>query len=67
MRSDISPMFLTYYMVRWGDVKQTPSEQKCTECGNPLNRTEVVEDNKGLKYEGYVCHPDKRVTWLRVG
>jgi len=66
MKSSTSPMFLTYFMVRWGEVKQTPSEQKCTECGNPLNRTEVVEDEKGLKYEGFVCHADKRVTWLKV-
>jgi len=66
MKSSISPMFLTYYMVRWDDVRQAPSEQKCTECGNPLSKTEVIEDEKGVKYEGYVCHADKRVTWLRV-
>jgi len=67
MKSNISPMFLTYFMVRWEDVKQTPSEQKCTECGSPLSRTEEVVDEKGLKYEGYVCHADKRVTWLKTG
>jgi hypothetical protein len=66
MKSSISPMFLTYYMVSWGEVKQTPSETKCTDCGRPLNRTEEFIDEKGLKYEGYVCHDDKRVTWIRI-
>jgi hypothetical protein len=53
-------------MVKWDDVKQEPSDQKCTECGKPLNRTEVVEDDKGQRFEGYVCHFDKRVTWIRI-
>jgi len=66
LKSDISPMFLTYYMVKWEHVRQEPSDQKCTLCGKPLGKTELVEDQKGLKYEGYVCHGDKQVTWLRV-
>jgi uncharacterized protein with PIN domain len=60
-------MFLTYHMVKWNDVKQTPSEQRCTDCGRPLNRTEEVVDERGARYEGYVCHADKRVTWMRIG
>jgi hypothetical protein len=67
LKSDISPMFLTYYMVKWQDVAQQESEQKCQVCGRPLNRTEEVIDKKGLRYEGYVCHLDKQVTWVRVG
>ena len=66
MKSDISPMFLTYYMVKWDGVKQDPSDQKCTTCGRPLKRTEPVVDQKGESYEGYVCHHDKQVTWLKV-
>jgi tRNA U54 and U55 pseudouridine synthase Pus10 len=67
MKSSISPMYLTYYMVRWDEVKQSPSEQKCTECGGALQRSEEFVDEKGMKYEGYICHRDKRVTWLRIG
>ena len=59
-------MFLTYHMVKWDGVKQVESEQRCTDCGHQLSRTEEFVDEKGLKYEGYVCHADKRVTWVRV-
>jgi hypothetical protein len=67
VKSDVSPMWLTYFMVKWGDVKQEASDQKCTICGKLLKRTEKFEDSKGLAYEGYVCHTDKQVTWLRAG
>jgi hypothetical protein len=53
-------------MVKWDGVKQVESEQRCTDCGHQLSRTEEFVDEKGLKYEGYVCHADKRVTWVRV-
>ena len=53
-------------MVKWQEVQQQESGQKCTECGKPLSKTEVVEDEKGQKFEGYVCHDDKRVTWIRI-
>jgi hypothetical protein len=59
-------MWLTYHMVNWDEVKQQASDQKCTECGRSLDRTEAVEDEDGGKFEGYVCHLDKRVTWIRV-
>ena len=67
MRSDISPMFLTYYIVRWQDVEQRESDQRCQVCGRPLYRTEEVVDKKGSRYEGYVCHADRQVAWVRVG
>lgn len=67
MKSNVSPMFLTYFMMNWDEVGQEVTGQRCTECGRFLSKTEVVEDGKGQKYEGYVCHTDKRVTWLRVG
>ena len=67
MKTDVSPMFLTYFMVRWEEVRQEKSDQKCQTCGQPLKRTEEVVDKKGTRFEGYVCHPDKQVTWVRLG
>jgi hypothetical protein len=67
MKTDISPIYLTYHMVKWQEVEQHDSEQRCQICGNPLKRTEEVIDQKGLRYEGYVCHSDKQVTWVRKG
>lgn len=66
MKTNISPMWLTYHMMKWGEVKQEPSEQKCSLCGKRVMKTEPVTDGKGASYEGYVCHADKQVTWLRV-
>jgi len=66
MKTDVSPMFLTYFMVKWDEVTQSRSDQKCTLCGQPLMRTEVVTDEKGANYEGYVCHEDRQVTWVRI-
>ncbi len=59
-------IYLTYFMIRWDKVKQTPSDQKCSECGNPMNKAEQAVDSKGQKYDGYVCHTDKRVIWVRA-
>jgi len=59
-------MWLTYYMVKWDDVRQYDSDQRCTECGGPMKKTERFTYGSGLSYEGYVCHADKRVTWLRA-
>lgn len=59
-------MFLTYFMVNWNQTEQKESEQLCTDCGQPLKRTEPFTGKKGLSYEGYVCHTDKRVTWVKV-
>jgi hypothetical protein len=66
MKSNVSPMFLTYFMVNWEKIEQYQSDQKCTLCGGPMNRTEEVTDEKGLGYEGYVCHADKSVIWVRM-
>jgi len=59
-------MWLTYHMLKWDEVRQTQSEQRCTLCGNPMMKTEPVTDQKGASYEGYVCHADKQVIWLRA-
>ena len=66
MKTEISPMWLTYFMVKWDEVTQFASDQRCTDCGKPLKRTEPFTDPKGVGYEGYVCHLDKRVTWLKT-
>lgn len=60
-------MWLTYYMVKWGEIGEKESDQKCTLCGKPLRRTEAVTDKEGRTFEGYVCHRDKSVTWVRLG
>jgi hypothetical protein len=65
MKTDVSPMFLTYFMLDWAKIKQSPSDQRCTLCGKAMAKTEEVEDSKGVRYEGYVCHPDKQVLWVR--
>ena len=67
LKTDVSPMFLTYHMVRWQEVEQVETDQRCQTCGAPLKKTEEVVDGKGNRYEGYVCHQDKQVTWVRVG
>jgi hypothetical protein len=53
-------------MMKWDQVKQQESDQKCTICGRPMMKTEIMTDGKGVNYEGYVCHSDKQVTWLRM-
>lgn len=67
MKTDVSPLWLTYFMLDWGKVKQYDSGQKCTSCGRPLKRTEPVTDRKGASFEGYVCHADKQVAWVKAG
>ncbi len=66
MKTKVSPMFLTYYMLKWDEVKQRESDHKCVTCGRRMMMTEIVTDEDGADYEGFVCHPDKQVTWLRV-
>ena len=55
----------TYYMMKWDEVRQEDSEQKCAECGRPMKKVEPAIDAKGLSYDGYVCHDDKRLIWVR--
>jgi hypothetical protein len=60
-------MWLTYHMLKWDEVKQEESDQRCTLCGKPMMKTEMVTDDRGRNYEGFVCHADKQVTWVREG
>ena len=66
MKTKVPPIFLTYFMVNWKDVKQFDTEQRCMVCGNPMRKTEPFIDENGVNYEGYACHRDKTVTWVRI-
>lgn len=57
---------LTYFMVDWKKVKQRPSDIRCADCGRPMDIVEPVADSKGRKYDGYVCHADKRLLWVKA-
>lgn len=59
-------IFWTYFMIDWSKVEQSMSDQKCAECGEPMKKAEPAVDAKGQKYDGYVCHRDKRVIWVRA-
>jgi hypothetical protein len=54
-------------MLKWDEVRQEESDQRCTLCGKPMMKTELVTDDRGRNYQGFVCHADKQVTWVRVG
>lgn len=58
-------IFWTYHMVNWTKAKQTPSVQKCVQCGREMMSVGPVEDSIGSKFEGLVCHSCKRVIWAR--
>lgn len=59
-------IFMTYFMVDWGKAKQEQSDVKCAECGKLMNRVEPAVDASGKKYDGYVCHVDKRLIWAKA-
>lgn len=58
-------MYMTYFMLKWDQVAQTPSDRKCLGCGGLMNRVEDVTDDKGVRYYGLVCHACKTVIWSR--
>lgn len=66
MKTDISPMWLTYHMLDWGRLEQYDTHQACALCGRFMKKTEPVTDGRG-EYEGYVCHADRQVTWVKLG
>ena len=67
MKSDVSPIFLTYHMVDWKKVQHDESDQTCQTCGGPLKRTEEVVDERGNRYEADVWPRDWQVAWVRPG
>ena len=58
-------IYWTYYMMKWDKVAQEDSDQKCSECGRLMKKVEPAEDAKSQKYDGYVCHDDKRLIWVK--
>lgn len=65
LRTNVSPLFLTYYMMDWGKVSQSPSTTKCISCGGAMMSVEPVRDKKGVVFEGIVCHSCKTLLWNR--
>jgi hypothetical protein len=61
----VSPLFLTYFMMNWGEVSQSPSSIKCLSCGAAMMSVEPVRDKKGVVFEGIVCHKCKTLLWNR--
>jgi hypothetical protein len=59
-------IFMTYYMVDWSKARQEASDLRCAECGALMNKVEAAVDSSGKKYDGYVCHTDKRLIWARA-
>jgi uncharacterized protein with PIN domain len=60
-------MFVTYYMVRWDEELQFSSREACAGCRNQMKRIEAEVGEKGLGYDGLVCHNCKRIVWVRNG
>ncbi len=58
-------IFLTYHMVNWDEVSQSPSSIRCVACGGPMMAVEAVKDKKGAVYEGLVCHRCRTLLWNR--
>ena len=58
-------IYWTYYMMDWGKAKQEPSGRNCMQCGGTMNLVEPMSDAKGASYDGYVCHKDKLLIWVR--
>ncbi|MBI3859358.1 MAG: hypothetical protein HY296_03850 [Thaumarchaeota archaeon] len=58
-------IYWTYYMIDWKKVVQEPSDRRCQQCGKPMQKVEAVTDAKGASYDGYVCHGDKVLVWVR--
>jgi len=57
----------TYFMMDWKEVAQAPSDQICVQCGKPMQSVGPVEDARGKKFDGLVCHDCKRLLWVRHG
>jgi len=65
IETEISPLFLTYFMVEWSELKQERSATVCMKCGGAMMRVEPIRDKKGVVFEGLVCHNCKTVLWSR--
>lgn len=63
--TDVSPIFLTYFMVDWEVAAQSPTDTDCISCGAKMMAVEPVTDKKGAAFGGLVCHKCKTVLWTR--
>ncbi|MDG6915730.1 MAG: hypothetical protein JRM86_01030 [Nitrososphaerota archaeon] len=66
LTTDVPPLFLTYFMVDWGEVAQSPSETDCLSCGGKMMAVERIRDKKGSAFDGIVCHGCKAVLWTKA-
>ncbi len=67
LRTDVSPLFLTYFMIDWKRISQSPSSNMCLSCGGEMMSVEPVRDKKGVVFDGIVCHKCKTLLWSRSG
>lgn len=67
LTTEVSPLFLTYFMVEWANVSQSPSKTRCVSCGGQMLAVEPVRDKKGVAFAGIVCHKCKTILWTRMG
>ena len=59
------PIYITYFMVDWKNVAQSPSDDRCITCGGAMFLVEPITSKRGVKYEGRVCHNCKSLYWVR--
>ena len=60
-----SLVYMTYYMMNWEQVSQSPSTTICASCGGAMMAVEPARDKKGLVFDGLVCHKCKTILWSR--
>jgi len=65
LKTSVSPLYLTYFMLDWAKVAQSPAQVRCMACSGPLVKAEPVRDSKGISFDGIVCHHCKSVIWSR--
>jgi uncharacterized protein with PIN domain len=60
-------IYLTYFMIDWEEVRQSPAERPCLQCGQQMSKLEASVGKGNLSYAGLVCHGCKRILWVRQG
>jgi len=65
MEGTNDPIYLTYYMMDWKKVGQSPSEDRCVTCGRTMFQVEPITSRRRIVYEGRVCHSCKFLYWIR--
>jgi hypothetical protein len=65
LKTGISPLYLTYFMLDWTGIAQAPADIECMTCAGQMVKAEPVRDKKGAVFDGIVCHHCKAVIWSR--